>query len=94
MKRLGRGLNSQRLDHLPRSGLLDATVPGDSLSSDRVTAIAQKLGKDWEKLAPLLGLDSKDVGEIREDSEDVILRVSATSGQVVGIVIIVGTGLD
>nr|XP_039267760.1 THO complex subunit 1-like isoform X1 [Styela clava] len=59
-------------------GLLEPTAPGDTLSSDQVTTVAQKIGKDWEKLAPYLKLEPKDIAEIKEDSEDVILQARQT----------------
>lgn len=37
--------------------------------------MAQKIAGSWEKLAPFLDLKPKDIAEIKEDSEDVILQV-------------------
>lgn len=59
-------------------GILEPTTPSDALTSNQVTTVAQKLGKDWEKLAPFLGLEAKDITEIKEDSEDVILQARQT----------------
>lgn len=59
-------------------GVLEPVTPSDTLSSDQVTMVAQKIGKDWIKLAPFLKLEQKDIDEISEDSEDVILQARQT----------------
>jgi len=68
---------SNRLQFAENSNL-DLLIAGsalEALSSDDITTFATKIGADWKKLAPQLNIKPKDVKEIEEDSEDVVLQV-------------------
>ena len=53
----------------------------DVLTTNDVTYYATKIKGNWKKLAPHLNLKPKDIREIAEDSDDVVLQVEINHHQ-------------
>nr|XP_002123801.3 THO complex subunit 1 isoform X1 [Ciona intestinalis] len=69
---------SNLLDGSQEDNDAEAGAVLDSLSTDDITMLATKIGSDWTKLAPHVNLKPKDIKEIQEDSEDIVLQARQT----------------
>ena len=45
------------------------------ITSEDISSFASKIGANWKKLASHLDLKPKDIKEIEEDSDDIVLQV-------------------